>query len=103
MLGFAFAELISYWEHSKKEAFKKVFILGIITIMSFVIFTMHYLMRVEPVIFFDALRKRFMARNVTTSTLLTDVFGSYLSSFLYLWILFLCLILKSRIILYTGE
>lgn len=91
-VGFALAELISYWKNSKKEAFKKVFILGIITIMSFVIFTMHYLMRVEAVTFFDALRKRFMARNVTTSTLLTDVFGSYLSSFLYLWILFLCLI-----------
>lgn len=65
-VGFVFAELISYWEHSKKEALKKVIILGIITIMSFVIFTMHYLMRVEPVTFFDALRKRFMARNVTT-------------------------------------
>ena len=90
-VGFAIAELIVNYKESKRRGLKKVLLLGMITLLSFGVFCCHYLMRTDTTVFFMALKNRFMARNITTSVLLTDVIGGYLKSFLYLWVVLLVL------------
>ncbi|MBE5845242.1 MAG: hypothetical protein E7302_13895 [Butyrivibrio sp.] len=90
-VGFAIAEIIVNYKDSKIRGLKKAIILGLITVLSFAAFCGHYLLRTDTATFFMALKNRFMARNVTTSVLLTDVIGGYLKSFLYLWVVLLAL------------
>ena len=89
--GFAFYELGSSWKQDIKVAWKNAIVIGVVTVASFGLFTLHYLSVVSPIDFFLALKNRFFARNIVSSTLLTDVFGSYFKSFLLLWILLLFL------------
>lgn len=91
-IGFAIAELVLCWKDSKKRGFAKASIIAIATVVSFGIFCGHYLLRTEAATFFTALRNRFMARNVTTDVLVSDVIGGYYKSFLYLWVALLSLI-----------
>ena len=86
-VGFAITELIINWKIDRKKAVGKGVILGLITTVSFGLFCIHYLMRVDGITFFKALQSRFIARNVTTEVPLTDVIGGYLKSFLYSWVL----------------
>ena len=88
-VGFAFAELIRNRKKGVKLLIEPMKI-GAITILSFAIFSAHYLLRLDVDTFLLALRNRFMARNVTTDIALTDVFGGYYKSFLFIWILLLC-------------
>ena len=88
--GFAIAEIVLNWKKSKIAGMKKAIIIGFATIASFGFFCGHYLLRTDAVKFFTALRNRFMARNITTNVLITDVLGGYYKSFLYLWLLLLC-------------
>jgi len=97
-VGFAFAVLILGYKGNWKKAFGKACILGGITIASFVLFSCHYLLRIDSAIFFETLKNRFMARNVMTAVELTSVFGSYFKSFLYLWVLLLILIVWNIVI-----
>lgn len=92
-LGFALFELGSDWKFDLKRAWKNAIVIGAITVTSFGLFTVHYLSVVAASDFFLALKNRFFARNIASSTLLTDVFGSYLKSFLLLWILLFFLII----------
>ena len=92
-VGFALAEFIYYFKKDKKKAFFKVFILGIITCLSFCIFSLHYLTVLDRTLFFRALKNRFMSRNVSSGVPIVNVFSGYLSSFLYLWLLILILII----------
>lgn len=106
-VGFAITELFLNWKSDRKNAMGKAVILGFITTASFGLFCIHYLLRVDAGMFFNALKNRFMARNVTATTLLTDVMGGYLKSFLYLWILLLivlvwCFIVKGCLDLKNG-
>ena len=89
--GFAFYEFGSSWKQDIKVAWKNAIVIGVVTVASFGLFTLHYLSVVSPIDFFLALKNRFFARNIVSSTLLTDVFGSYFKSFLLLWILLLFL------------
>lgn len=88
-VGFALTEMIVY----KKRGLGKACIIGVVTAASFVIFSVHYLLRINVHTFFEALKFRFMARNVATDVSLTDVFGGYFKSFMYLWLLLLCLMI----------
>ena len=90
-VGFALAEIIRNGKKCRKEGITRSFIIAGLTALSFGLFCLHYLLRTDTVVFFTALKNRFMARNVTTSVLLTDVIGGYLKSFLYLWVAFLVL------------
>lgn len=92
-IGFAFYELCSNWKQNLKLAWRNAINIGVITIVSFCLFTLHYLSVVSAPDFFLALKSRFFARNIVSSTLLTDVFSSYLKSFLLLWILLFFLIM----------
>lgn len=86
--GFAFAEFVSNWKESKKKSLKKAIVIGIFTVLSFIVFSIHYLLVISPSSFLNALKARFFARNFATSNvILTDVFGGYFTSFLYLWVL----------------
>lgn len=80
-------------ENGKNYVWKNAIVIGAITAASFGLFTVHYLSVVAASDFFLALKNRFFARNIASSTLLTDVFGSYLKSFLLLWILLFFLII----------
>lgn len=91
-MGFAVAEITINYKNGWSIALKKAGLLGLITIVSFVIFSAQYLLRVDFWTFVYALKNRFMSRNITTTVLLTDLFGSYFKSFLYLW-LFLIVVL----------
>lgn len=92
-VGFALAEMIIWWNKSRKKAFGKAIFVGIITVASFIIFSLHYLLRVDMETFVFALKSRFMARNVTTAIELTDVIGGYFKSFLFLWVVLLILLI----------
>lgn len=105
-VGFAIAEILSH-RKDLKRGFRNAFQIGMLTVVSFGLFCLHYLLRVDRQAFFKALRDRFMARNVTTETLLTDVFGGYLKSFLFLWLLLLilviwCMICKKQLEIGNG-
>ena len=91
-IGFAIAELIINRKNIIK-ALQSIALIGGLTIGGFVLFIFHYLLRVDLQEFLQALKNRFMARNVTTNSALVDVFGGYLSSFLYLWLILLILII----------
>lgn len=86
-VGFAIAELLMFWKKNDKKTWKSVRMTGMLTIVSFLLFTVHYVSVVSTNDFFLALKNRFFARNFTTSVLLSDVFSGYLRSFLYLWVL----------------
>ena len=86
-VGFAIAELLMFWKNNDKKTWKSVRMTGMLTIVSFLLFTVHYVSVVSTNDFFLALKNRFFARNFTTSVLLSDVFSGYLRSFLYLWVL----------------
>lgn len=86
-IGFAAAECITAWKKDWITALKRAACIGGISAISFGLFVLHYLARVDEDTFFEALEARFMARNVLTSVAMTDVFGSYFKSFLYLWVL----------------
>lgn len=92
-LGFAMSDLLINRTSGKKEILKKVLFLGLLSIASFGVFSLYYLLRVDMAEFLMALKSRFMARNVTTSIALTDVIGGCLKSFLYLWLLFIILVI----------
>jgi len=91
-VGFGLAEFIYYFKTDKRKAFLKAFILGLITLLSFCLFSFHYLTVLDKTLFFNALMNRFMSRNISSGVPLISVFSGYLDSFLYLWILLLILI-----------
>ncbi len=91
-IGFAIAEFMEVRRNGIRLTLKRVFLLGGITAGSFCLFVLHYLLRVDRHVFFEALKSRFMARNVLTEVALTDVFAGYLKSFLYLWLLLAILV-----------
>ncbi len=92
-VGFALAELMMEYKRDLKRAIVRILTLGIVTTISFLIFVGHYLLRVNSSVFFQALKNRFMARNAATSVAFTSLFGSYLESFLFLWILLVILLI----------
>ena len=92
-MGFALAEVLLNYKKDWKKAIVKAILLGLLTICSFGIFTGHYLLRVDVASFFSVLKARFIARNVSVPISLTVLFGSYLNSFLYLWILLFILVI----------
>ncbi len=90
-VGFAIGELAVYWKEDKKKAFVRAGILGGITAASFGIYVMHYLLRVQRESLFVLLKARFLARGVSGSFPMTNTFGKYADSFLWLWVLLLVL------------
>lgn len=91
-VGFALTEIGLNWRENKGKGIGEAYIIGALSTVSFGVFAMHFLLRMDEQSFFSALSERFMARNISTKILLTDVFGGYFQSFLYLWVLFLFLI-----------
>ena len=92
-VGFALVELIRYWKLDRKKAIKKVFIIALLTMCSFILFCFHYLLVVNAKDFFIALKDRFMARNITSKASIKDLFKGYLYSFKYLYILLAILLI----------
>lgn len=91
-VGFAISELIMYWRSDFKKAWKNAIGMGILTTVSFALFTIHYLSVVSASDFFLGLKNRFFARNFASTISLTDVFAGHLKSFLLLWLLLFVLV-----------
>lgn len=106
-VGFAAAELICNRKKGIKLIFIKTASLGALTAASFLCFSFHYLLRIDKAVYIAALKDRFTARNISTDAALTDMFGGYFKSFLYLWIILLifavwCFIRNKKLELSNG-
>lgn len=96
-IGFAVVELALHWKKNKKTAVVHACSIGILKVCSFMVFVMHFLLRVDANVFFRTLYARFCARNTSVSVPLVDLFSGYLKSFLWLWVLLLTLVIWSFI------
>lgn len=85
--GFALAEVLLGWKQNKYKAILEGEIVALLTVVSFGIFCFHYLLNIDAIAFFSALKNRFFERNFTTQTPLKQLIDGYLSSFQYTWIL----------------
>lgn len=90
-IGFGIVEFVTNYKKQPKKALKEVLILGGITLFSFLFFILHYLLRVNIILFFQYLNTSFIARSVEVPVEITSVLGGYLKSFLYIWIFLLIL------------
>lgn len=102
-IGYAMAELFLYEPKGVnpiKDRLKKMGIICLFTVLSFLIFCGHYLLRVDSVIFFDALKARFLARSVSATIYISDIVKGYGKSFGYFWgvicILTIWIIIKKK-------
>lgn len=106
-MGYAFVELFYNWKENKKTAFINFFIIGFLTVSSFIIFSVHYLLRIDINTFILALKNRFLLRGIESSTRIIDVLSGYLYSFLNIWILLIILIIwniiKNKKIEFTNR
>lgn len=91
--GYVLAEFAGMERGKIKDSIKRIAGIGICTVMSFSVFALHYLLRVNRYTFFEALKSRFMARNVTTDTEISSVFGGYFKSFAYVWVILAILLI----------
>ena len=93
--GFAVAELVNHWRTDKHKAICSFCIIGFITCLSFALFCFHYLLNVNPRIFFATVKRRFFARNITTAVRLLSLVVGYLYSFSWMWGAFFVLLAVS--------
>ena len=87
-IGYAAVEFFRHWKENKKIAFLRAFIIGVLTAFSFIIFSVHYLLKLDCATFLSALKYRFLARNYASTVPLSK----YYDSFKYLWFLIAILI-----------
>jgi len=91
--GFALAELIFRWKENRFKAIVCSEAIMLLPVVSFVLFCLHYCSTVEPSLFFNALKARFLARNfstpVPTKFLLTGYWQSFQATWIFLSILLL--------------
>lgn len=100
-IGYLCVELFTFWRKDIKLALRNTIFIGILTLLSFGIFSLHYLSVITLTKYFGALRDRFFARGLVSKVELTTMFGSYFKSFLLLWLLLFALIVWN--IIKTGR
>ena len=100
-IGYLCVELFTLWRKDIKLALRNTIFIGILTLLSFGIFSLHYLSVITLTKYFGALRDRFFARGLVSKVELTTMFGSYFKSFLLLWLLLFALIVWN--IIKTGR
>ncbi len=88
-IGFALSEFFINFKKDKKQSL----IIILLTIISFILFCMHYLLVVDANLFFKTLKKRFLERGVTTNTPITSLITGYITSFKYIWLALIILII----------
>jgi len=91
--GFALSELILRWRDDRFKAIVRAEETMLLGVVSFILFCLHYCSTVEPAVFFEALKARFLARNFTTSVSLKSLIPGYGHSFQYTWILLVVILL----------
>lgn len=103
-VGFALAELMDRnW-----RSVKRTFAIAGTTVIAFVLFCGHYLLRTDKQQFFEALCQRFLARSVQKGITLERLGDTYLQSFQLVLIIFVILVvwnfmLKKRVEIYHGR
>ena len=94
--GFALAELILRWKEDRFKAIVCAEAIMLLPVISFVLFCLHYCSTVEPSLFFNALKARFLTRSFSNPVPLKLLFAGYWQSFQFTWI-FLSLLLLSAL------
>lgn len=106
-VGFAFAELIFVVKsEQRKNAIISVLIIASLTCLSFAFYCLHYLLNVDAKLFFETVKQRFLARNISTSVPISSLLTGYFTSFKYLWIIlfgFVCVILAKTEKIYINH
>lgn len=84
--GYALAE---FFRHRKGwlRGFGSAVAIGVLTVLSFLIFSLHFLSVVDLPSYLEALKGRFLARGTTSSYPFSRLFTGYVDSFLWLWAL----------------
>lgn len=90
--GFALAELGSDWKKDIKRAWLNAIVIGVLTVCSFGLMTLHYISAVSPSEYFATLYERFFARNFTSGFTFFTLLKGYVKSFWLLWVLFALLL-----------
>lgn len=85
--GICIVELLTTKKEERYKNIKVIIAVAFLTIVGMVCFILHYLLRIDKVLFFEALRARFFARNVTTDIAFSSVIGGYFKSFGFIWVL----------------
>ena len=92
-VGFALAELTAGGRKNFKRSLRRVLLLGGMTVLSGVLFVLHYLLRIDMQTMLGIMQRRSEARSRRNGVWLSELFAGYLDSFLYLWLLLLILVL----------
>ena len=85
--GIFLAEIIRNKEEKGFLKIRNLIYIGVATILSFSVFCMHYIAVTDAGVFFNALKSRFGARNITTDVSLKYLFAGYGESYLALIII----------------
>lgn len=102
-IGFAISEIVTNWKEDSYKSILKSVEIGGATIVSFVIFCVHYLLNINPVAFFTALKDRFFARNFMVKIPINVLNEGYVSSFKYTWFLLLLVLLLVLVIRFKEK
>lgn len=81
--GFFLAELFRYWKTDKVKALKNSAAIAAATVGALLLFLMHFLLVVPPDALLEAMKARFLARNLSAHVPLSALLTGYLSSFRY--------------------
>lgn len=92
-VGFAIMELFINRKDKLFKSWRNPVKIAVLSVSSFIIFSLHYLSVVSTMDFLRALKNRFLDRSFSSTTRLADVFGGYINSFLFLWLLLAILII----------
>lgn len=84
--GYALAE---FFRHRKGwlRGFSSAVVIGALTVLSFLLFSLHFLSVVDLPSYLEALKNRFIARSTVSSYPFSRLFTGYIDSFLWIWAL----------------
>jgi len=99
-IGFALSELVM-GRKKMLSAFADAVKVGILTVMSFTVFTLHFLLNISPERFLTELKLRSKVRSFAANISTSLLFRGYLTSFCYTWILLFSLLILATVI-YKG-
>lgn len=93
--GFALAEFILRWKEDRFKAIVCAEGIMVLPVISFVLFCLHYCSTVEPSLFFNALKARFLSRSFSNPVPIRLLFTGYWHSFQFTWIFMSILLLTA--------
>ncbi len=96
-MGFIAAEIIMGGRENIKSSLIKASAIFNITLLAFLLFSLQYILRIDSVSYFKAIKDRFLGRGLESGEKYSTLFGRYAASFLFNWVLFIILIIWNGI------